>query len=334
MTQIDNLARPKTHAARIFPGTILLLWALAMLHLLASVPFFQSLGALMASLLLEGIPFLLVGTLLAGLVQAFLSPIFLPKIVRRLGVFSVPLIALSGFILPVCECAIVPTVRSLRRKGLPLSAAITFLLSAPLVNPIVIASTVAAFREQPEMIAGRFVGGYLIAVLIGYYFWVRERIYPEPPPPPAYEGSAEIDRTIPPFRARVRGALTHTVFDFTEVLGFFFFGAFLSSLAQIVVPADWYYQLHDQIVPAILTMIVAAFLLSLCSEADAFIGKAFMQLLPPSAVLAFLIFGPMLDLKNVILLRRVLKRSELIVLSTLLVCLVLIGGIIHAFFIA
>jgi uncharacterized membrane protein YraQ (UPF0718 family) len=121
------------------------------------------------SVLFEGIPFLLLGSLISGFVAEFVPEGYFQKRLPRSGARSVLIGGLLGFALPICECGSVVVVRRFLRKGFPVSCAVTYMLAAPIVSPVVAASTLAAFRGQEAWLtAGLRMGlGYALAVALG-----------------------------------------------------------------------------------------------------------------------------------------------------------------------
>lgn len=291
-------------------------------------------AAIFVSILAEGIPFVILGALIAGLVQEFVAGRLVERLSREASVGTIVLTSLSGFVFPVCECAIVPAMRRLRRKGMSLSHCITFLVGVPLLNPVVIASTAVALAYRPELIVARFAGGFVVAVAVGLLFMFLERQAAENHEPNTVQGDAPVatlDSVRTPIKTRITIALDHTVAEFVEIVGYFTAGALITSAVQVFVPPEWFLVFRANLPLAMVTMIGLAFLLSVCSEADAFIGQAFLAVFPAPAVLAFLIFGPMFDLKNLLLLRRVLTRFETTTLAvSLFVLVMLVGGLYAA----
>lgn len=295
----------------------------------ARITTFTSFAAIFLSLILEGFPFILLGAVVGAIVEFALPPERIASLSRKVGFAGIPIAAVSGFAVPICECAIVPTVRSLRQKGMALPQAVTFMIAVPLLNPIVIASTVVAFPGQPDVLAARFGGGLLVVLTVGFIFFVfdRHRLRDEVHPQPEI---VEFERWKgPSFWKRIPELLGHASEEFIEILAIFSLGALLSSLMQVLLPVAWLSLFRDRLLLSILLMIVFAFLLSVCSEADAFIAKAFVPMMPMGGIIAFLVFGPMLDLKNVLLLRRVLSNSELLLLAGVLVTTVTILGVVY-----
>jgi len=297
-------------------------------------PAFDSFSAIFVSLMLEGIPFLLLGSLVASAVGELLPQSFFQRRLAGLGAMGIPVTAVSGFAFPVCECAIVPTIRRLREKGFGLPYAMTMLVAVPLINPVVIASTVAAFSNRPFFVLARFVGGFIVALIVGALFWRREG---------RVERHGTKTRSVVPdlvtsLRTKVSPGqkaahiLEHTIIEFVEILAYFAAGSALSAAVQAFVPATFLVRVGANPVVAIYGMIALAFFLSVCSEADAFIGKAFVPIAGEAAVLAFLIFGPMLDLKNTLLLRRVISSREISILAAALIIVVPLLAVVYGQF--
>jgi hypothetical protein len=299
----------------------------------AQIPPFTSFAAIFISLILEGFPFILLGALVGAFVEFLLPPERIAAFSRKLGVAGIPAAAVSGFAVPICECAIVPTMRSLRQKGMALPHAITFMIAVPLLNPIVIASTVAAFPGRPDVLAARFGGGLLVVLAVGFVFFLFDTRRSPGSSASEAGSSPDVWRKGPSVWRRMPELLGHASQEFVEILAIFSLGALLSSLMQVLLPVSWLSLFQDRLLLSILLMIAFAFLLSVCSEADAFIAKAFVPIMPMGGVVAFLVFGPMLDLKNVLLLRRVASRSELALLAGTLLTTVTILGVVYGAFI-
>ena len=277
------------------------------------------------ALVLEGLPFLLLGSFVGGLLEVYLPKEFL---LRRFSHRPGPSILVGaglGFLFPVCECGIVPVVRRLLRKGLPIGGGVAFLLGGPIVNPLVAASTWLAYRGEPWMPVFRVALGYLIAVAAGWAFmqWAHgSRAILRPVPEAAPDGAQDTGAAGTP---RLRRALAHAAGDFLDIGRFFVFGALFASLLQSLVPREavvsWAQASPES---SILAMMGLAFGLNLCSEADAFIAASFRTVgLPFAAQLAFLLLGPMLDLKLLVQYRALFKPRAAAVLAALVALLVL-----------
>jgi len=277
------------------------------------------------SIMLEGVPFILVGTLISGAIAAFLPGNLITRWLPRSPGAAVMAAGLLGAIFPMCECGAVPVIRRLMRKGLPLACGVTYLLAAPIVNPIVAISTFAAFSGQMPgtMVALRLFAGYFVAVLVGFCVlripvaWVVKRglLEPEPAPrertkfslnpePAAEPEPPEIAKMT--LRQKTGLAVNSAVADFLEVSFYLALGASLTALFKVFVNQELIMPLAMVEPIAVGTMMIMAALLSLCSTSDAFIAATFV-LFPMSAKLAFLTFGPMFDLKLIFLYRSIFR---------------------------
>ncbi len=251
------------------------------------------------SILLEGIPFLLGGAILSGLLEEFLPQSLMTRLLPRNPRTAVIVSGLLGVIFPVCECGIVPVVRRLMRKGLPVSCGITYMLAAPIVNPLVIVSTLAAFRGQGawEMTILRFALGLSVAIVVGWvcsYFAPFSILRPGLLGP---EGDHEHhhDATCG-MLDRLQNIAMVAVRDFLDVAVYFVIGAAAASLFSTAVNQEVILPLASNPPLAIASLMGLASVLSVCSTTDAFIA-ATLTTFPMAAKLAFLVFGPMFDFK-------------------------------------
>lgn len=312
------------------------------------------------SILFEALPFMLLGSLAGGFIEEFVSrdrvAAWLPAGSHK----SVFLAAGIGFILPVCECAIVPVVRRLLRKGVPFSAAIAYLMAGPIVNPIVALSTAVAYYYDWNIVFARLLLGYVAAVIIGFLvnFLVKEgeRMAPvkdmakspfiaavpldkassinllarDPLKVAAVahdHGSCghghsvcEHDHALPQnvspsFWRRVVRAIRHGADDFLEVACFLVVGAFFATAAQTFVDRQAIINMMSESWMAVGIMMCLAIALNLCSEADAFIAASFRQLIGMPGQMAFMVLGPMFDIKLFFMYFSVFSRKTAITLA-------------------
>ncbi|MFI9767486.1 permease [Streptomyces sp. NPDC052415] len=237
----------------------------------------------------QGVPFLLLGTVVSAAIGAFVPERVFTRLLPRNPALAVPVAGAAGVVLPGCECASVPVADSLMRRGVAPAAALAFLLSAPAINPVVLVSTSVAFPGQPGMVAGRFVASLATAVVMG---WLWVRFGREEWLRPAKRRGHDHDHGSGA-GAFVAG-LQH---DFLHAGGFLVVGAAAAATFDIVVPPA----LLD--VPgwaAVLLLALLAVLLCVCSEADAFVAASLTGF-SPTARLAFMVVGPMVDLKLIAL---------------------------------
>ena len=260
------------------------------------IAWLRTLFLIFGSLLVQALPFVLIGAFASAMIEVFVPLGTLERLATLPRPLQLPAAALAGVAFPICECGSVPVARRLAQKGLMPSAAVTFMLAAPVVNPVVIASTFIAYRGRDtmlEMVAGRFLLGMLVAVVAGWVIGVRsadELLKPNPED----ERTHQIELGRP--EQRWRRFFLHLGNDFLFMGRYLLLGASLAAIVQTFLPASWIAKVADLPVLSIVAMMVLAVLLSLCSESDAFIAASFVQF-GPSAQLAFLVFGPMVDMK-------------------------------------
>jgi uncharacterized membrane protein YraQ (UPF0718 family) len=252
---------------------------------------------------------------------------------------------------------VVPVVRRLMGKGLPLSAAIGYLLGGPIVNPIVAASTALAYAFDWRMVAFRMIGGYSLAVIIGLCMGclfkkitATTEIGTERLPAscgcthdPFFKVSGGIhtpggECTLPhvakasvDWMDKTGEAFIHAKNDFLAVGHYLVIGAFIAALAQTHIDRSLFMGLADAPALSVILMMVMAVLLNLCSEADAFIAASFRGLIPVSAQLAFLLTGPMFDLKLLMMYRSLFRKRAIVALACMVLAMVFLFSVTYAF---
>jgi uncharacterized protein len=269
------------------------------------------------AILFEGIPFILLGALISGAIDAWLPSGLMERVLPRHRGLAIMVSGLLGLVFPVCECAIVPVIRRLVQKGLPVGCAMSYMLAAPIVNPLVGISTWAAFQgRQPELMTSmRMLCGFVIAVAAGFVlsrFASRALLRGELAA--ALEKASAAPAGPRPRQTAAHG-ITHAMRsaqrDFIDVALYFFIGVAIASIAQTQVLYRPDLQGGIQTLAsnewlASPVLMVVAFILSLCSTTDAFI-IAQNTIFPAASKLAFLVFGPMMDMKLIFLYSTVLK---------------------------
>jgi uncharacterized membrane protein YraQ (UPF0718 family) len=269
------------------------------------------------SILLEGLPFLLGGAILSGVLEEFLPQSMMTRLIPKNPRTAILVSGLLGVVFPVCECGIVPVVRRLLRKGLPVSCGVTYMLAAPIVNPLVILSTLAAFRGQGawEMTILRFALGLSVAVLVG---WVVSFFAPFSILRPGLI-STEHDHDHDHGGSggmldRLQIVALVATRDFLDVAVYFVIGAAAASLFSTAVNQEVILPLAANPPLAIVSLMGLASVLSVCSTTDAFIA-ATLTTFPMAAKLAFLVFGPMLDFKLLFLYGAAFSKRFILLLA-------------------
>ena len=252
----------------------------------------QNFLLIFSSLLIEAVPFVLLGAVVSAAIEVFVPTRFFEKLTDLPRPLQLPAAALTGFAFPVCECGSVPVARRLAAKGLTPSAAVTFMLAAPILNPVVIASTFVAYRGRDSlwtMVVGRAGLGLVAAVAVGWVVANKSKAELLRPRPGDAEHHHHDHSRSGAFFAPLSG-------DFLFMGRYLILGAVVAAALQTFVPQSVIGSVAGTPVVDLLAMMLLAFVLSLCSESDAFVAASFVQF-GPGAQLAFLVFGPMVDTK-------------------------------------
>ncbi|GED62015.1 permease [Lysinibacillus fusiformis] len=282
-----------------------------------------SLNTIFLSILIEALPFVLIGILIAGFIQIFITEEHIQRWIPRNPLLAVVMSCLIGALFPACECGIVPIVKRLIAKGVPIHAAMGFMLTGPLINPVVILSTYMAFGNDLRIASLRMLIGFVIAIVVALLISLF------------FKGS-QFKRSLQPysltttnqqtsFVTKLMNMFKHAIDEFFDVGKYFIIGAFLAAFVQTFVSTKALVEIGDGVSSSILVMMGLAFILSLCSEADAFIGASFSAVFSTPSILAFLIFGPMIDLKNTIMLMSVFRLKFVFSLIALVATVVYIS---------
>ena len=281
------------------------------------------------AIIVEALPFMLIGSLAGGIIEVFVSVNWIERVFRKQKTRAIFLAGGMGLFFPVCECAIVPVVRRLLGKGVPFGAAITFLLAGPIVNVIVAASTAVAYMYDWRFVVIRLVSGYCIAVfvglLLGQFFNRKTGLIPSRAELTTCGCGHDHGDTAPPLRLRIRHSLEHASDDFFDVGRYLVIGAFIAALMRSTVSMETFTSLMGSPWLAIILMMTMAVILNLCSEADAFIAASFRDVLPGTAQMAFMVMGPMLDIKLVLMYFSVFRKRLILSLIITVTATVLLA---------
>ncbi|MDF9408865.1 MAG: putative permease [Pelotomaculum sp. PtaB.Bin013] len=296
------------------------------------------------SIIIEALPFILIGVLVSAILENFLSEETIRKVLPGNRILNIFLACFLGIIFPVCECGIVPVARRLVSKGVPLYSAITFMLAAPIINPVVASSTAVAFSANPKIVWFRlglaFFVSFVTGLLLSYWF-----------------DSSELKRGIvqnfyycgcdhehhdhhhnsqPTFKTKIINTFQSACDEFFDMGKYLIMGASLAAIAQTFVSRDIILNIGQNSLSSIAAMMTFAFGVSVCSSADAFIAASFATNFTTGSLLAFMVFGPMIDMKNNLMLLNAFKArfvialvmivSLLVIGSTLLINIVSVGG--------
>lgn len=249
-------------------------------------PTLQTWSTVFVSIVVQSSPFLVFGVVLSAAIAVLVPASFFAKVLPSNPALAVPVAGAAGVVLPGCECGSVPIAGALVRRGITPAAALAFLLAAPAINPIVLVATAVAFPNDPMMVVGRFVASLLAAVVVGW-LWLRfgRGDWIKLPSRPDLEGVSKL-----------RAFFVSARHDFIHAGGFLVVGGIAAATMNVLVPQRILFEIGQNPVLAILVMALLAVVLSICSEADAFVAASLVQF-SPTAKLVFLVVGPMIDLK-------------------------------------
>jgi uncharacterized membrane protein YraQ (UPF0718 family) len=261
-------------------------------------PAVAAFATVFVSVVVQALPFLVLGVAVSAAIAAFVPSSFLTRALPSRPVLAVPVAAVAGVALPGCECGSVPIARRLVSRGVAPAAALTFMLCAPAINPVVLVATAVAFPGQPLVVAARLLASLVAAIAVGLIWTaigrdalLRVPRRPDPPPGRAWTTFAVAARH-----------------DLLEAGGFLVIGAAAAATLQTVVPRSVIETFAGNFWLSVLVLAVLAVVLALCSEADAFVAAGLREF-SLTARLVFLVVGPMVDVKLIALQTGAFGRS-------------------------
>lgn len=293
----------------------------------------QSFSLIFASILFEAMPFILIGSIISSLISVYVSSDLITRLTPQNDIIGIILMSLLGIVFPLCECSIVPITRQLINKKLTKSMAIAFMLSVPVVNPIVFFSTYYAFQSLNMAILRMSIGiisGIIIGILV-HLLIKEDEITKAPLLGKCSHHSHDHDHVCCDHNhhhdeSKLVTIISHTMSEFISMGKYVVLGSFISALIQVALPAKTLLNLGHMPFVSVLAMMTLAYILSICSEADAFIAKGFMTSFSKGSILSFLTFGPMLDLKNTLMIFASFKKSVALKICCIIVVYHLVLG--------
>ena len=326
--------------------------------------FFSAVHTIGIGILLQALPFMLLGSLLSSALHMFIPPHIVIKAFPKKSGLGFLTALFAGLLFPVCECASVPLMRALIKKGVAMPIAVTFMLAAPIINPVSIVSTLYAFPQQPMVAFYRLYFGLTIAFGIGLLLlcypeksYLKEELSDDGTGEPAYGSTRpaiqfNANRTVSKAEERLflRNALPNTVAPVPESSGilsrilhtgsvlllhtgseffaagqFLIIGAFITALIRVGVPQHFFTLSAQSFSGSLLLMMLFAFVFSACSSSDAFIARSFLNRFSLGPILGFLVYGPMMDIKNLFMLLSLFKKRFVIELTLIITAAHFIG---------
>ncbi|WP_391563820.1 permease [Paenibacillus cremeus] len=312
----------------------------------------QNFKTLFISIILEAFPFVLLGVLVSALLQIFVSEQTIRRLIPRNPVLGILFACVMGLIFPLCECGMIPVIRRLLHKGMPVYVAVVFILVGPIINPVVYASTFMAFRSRPEIANSRMAIAFIVALVIGLLIYRFVKTAPLRGIAEHHHSDGhththhhhhdhhahhhhEHDHThdhhhhaAPGKPNRVFALLGHASDEFFDMGKYLIFGAFLTALIQTFMDRESLVSIGQGAFSSHLFMMGLAYILSLCSTSDAFVASSFTTTFSTGSLLTFLVFGPMLDIKSTLMLLSSFRAKFVLQLSLLVIVVVLSASLL------
>lgn len=289
----------------------------------------QKVNTVFISILIQAIPFVLLGTLFSALLGFFVSDQMVLKLISKVGIVSYPLAAIAGIIFPMCDCGMVPICKGLLKKGVSLSKVMIFLLASQAVNPIVILSTWVAFSGQLKVVLIRTLSGIFIAMILGIFI-ERLNITIDDVKNDGFDnlgfGNGDLlELNLKGKWSKVQRVFQQMGIEFFRVGKYIVVGAFICAFVQTLVPKTVFTTINRFQGIQVIIMLLISSIMSVCSTSNAFIAKSFYPTFGLNSVLGFTVMGPMLDITNLMMLSDMLKWKFIMVLVT---ALLLIGFVV------
>lgn len=319
---------------------------------------------------LDALPFMLMGVILSTVVENFIPEGYIRRMTPKHPIGGILFACVLGIMFPLCECGMIPFVRRLMRKGMPVYIAVIFILVGPILNPIVFASTFMAFRGEPEMAYSRMGLTFGVALVVGLLLTRFLKSNPLRHATQAHDHRHHEDNHDHHHHnhhshdhashshshghshdhshnhshdhhghhhhahgeGRMATMLSHGTSELFEMSKYLMLGAFLTALIQTFVAQDSLSAIGQGTLVSHVFMMGFAYLLSLCSTTDAFVAASFARTFSPGSLLAFLVFGPMIDVKSTLMMLSIFKARFVLTLSIVVAVTVLTGSLLFMHF--
>ena len=269
--------------------------------------YINDISIIFISVILEAFPMIMLGIVVSSIVEEFVTDEMMVKIIPKNHALGAIVGVIMGLFIPTCDCAVIPITKRLIKKKVPLNVAITFMLSSPIINPVVLFATNYSFNQvMPKMTIYRAIVGVIIAIIIGIIMSLTtdsNQILKE------NDNECMHCEHVHKRRGKKVGVIKHIdnilkycKEEFWEVSKYLIIGAIIASITQVVLPKTIIYRYINNKVISTIILMLFAYLISLCSTSDSFVAKTFVGSFSNNSILAFLLLGPMIDIKNTIVL--------------------------------
>jgi len=300
----------------------------------------KNISIIFMSIFFESLPFLFLGSLISAIIETYISNETIAKIIPKNKILGSFVGIFLGLFLPACDCAVIPVSKRLLKKDVPVNVAVSFMLASPIINPVVLLSTYLAFyKTNPDMFWFRLLFGIVIALVIGVIMGVifnNDKVILDDEKCPVHYGKNKLIRNVKctcneiereskhSVKGDIKSITRFTLFDMFDVVKYLMFGAMLASLIQVVLPRNVLMLFNSHQVLGILAMMIFAYLISLCSTSDSFVGKSLLTTFSKGSIIGYLLLGPMIDIKNTLILLGNYKKSFVTTLILLIFVLIFI----------
>ena len=270
----------------------------------------KNISIIFTSIFFESLPFLLLGSFISSIIEVNISNDKIAKMIPKNKILGSIVGIFLGFFIPACDCAVIPITKRLIKKKVPINVSISFMLASPIINPVVLLSTYYAFyKTNPEIFFCRIVFGIIIALLVGVLMGN------------IFDGEEVIiDNNCAHCHCHSKNKflaiLKHAGTDLHEVVKYLMIGALIASIIQVMFPRELLDMFNNNNILSIITLMIFAYLVSLCSTADSFVGKSLLSSFSKGSIIAYLLLGPMIDIKNTLVLLGNYKKSFVFTLIT------------------
>ena len=287
----------------------------------------KNISTIFMSIFFESLPFLLLGSLISAIIETYISNERMAKLIPKNKFLGSIVGVFLGFFLPACDCAVIPVSKRLLKKKVPINVAISFMLASPIINPVVLLSTYYAFyKTDPKIFWYRLIFGIVVALIIGtimgIVFGKEEVITNNSDKDCACEHCDHNHHHEK--ENKFSSIIKHTALDLFDVVKYLMFGALIASLMQVLIPRSVITVFNNNNILSIIVLMLFAYLISLCSTSDSFVGKSLLSTFTESSIVAYLLLGPMIDIKNTIVLLGNYKKKFVVTLISLIFIVIFI----------
>ncbi|WP_400241637.1 permease [Niallia sp. JL1B1071] len=293
----------------------------------------KTIFVLFLGIFLEALPFLLLGAIASSIINLYISEETITRIMPKNPFVAIIVALIAALITPVCECAIIPVVRRLIQKGMPVHIGVVLLMGAPILNFIVFGSTYYAFQNNISIAYGRFIICVLASIIVSiiiYMLFSKQKVLKTH----REDLMASVPVNVNKGESKWKGILHHTCHEFFTIGKYFIIGAVFASVAQVYLKDSYFMQTGESSIEGTAVMMGLAYVLSLCSEADAFVAASFSSMFSPEAIIGFLVFGPILDFKNTFVMMASFRIKFVLLFILIVTIVVYVLSLLSGFFLS